>query len=350
MVRLHAQVCPARGRTRGLTRGQREAEVDGIWRFVAEAKKQGIYVDHLPLLVATAPTAARWGIPGQVRPGRRSTALLFFDATLQRGVPGPGPPPCSPGPILIPRSRSPGSRPWRSSRCRTRTASCSGPPMGLMKPVQQADRLALGSSRAWLEAEVRLAREGQARPGKGASKGGDKGGDDLAKPARSPSLGTSTPMTVPRKPGPAGRRAADQVAFYAARPSASSTTMIAAGSTARISAASQLINASNWRGGQPRPTLDGHRSAGRTRGLDVDRGEPLLQRRLARRGSTAGWRIEPGDTFTQTLGPCSIPRELLDQPQAGRRPPDDRHRRAPGCHAAGLPVRGAVPRLGLPSR
>ena len=83
MVRLHAQIAP-----KGV--GSRidefdEKEIDGIRRFVAEAKKQGIYTTISPYW-AHAKSAGLWGIEGY---GQGDLyGLLFFDEVLQEGYRG----------------------------------------------------------------------------------------------------------------------------------------------------------------------------------------------------------------------------------------------------------------------
>ena len=86
MVRLHAQICPV-GPDSRLT-DVNETEIDGIWRFVAEAKKQGIYVTISPYW-AHATDSAHWGIPGNDAAGPLY-GLLFFDETSPARLQGVG--------------------------------------------------------------------------------------------------------------------------------------------------------------------------------------------------------------------------------------------------------------------
>ena len=80
MVRLHAGIDP-KGPGSRIT-DINEKEIDHIWRFVAEAKKQGIYVTISPFY-ANGQDAARWGIEGYgIGP---LFGLLLFDETLQTG-------------------------------------------------------------------------------------------------------------------------------------------------------------------------------------------------------------------------------------------------------------------------
>lgn len=80
MVRVHAQLCVEKEGAR-LTDVD-ETVVDGIQRFVAEAKKQGIYVTISPYWSHTQKIPASWGLDtytGQSGP----EGLIFFESRLQ---------------------------------------------------------------------------------------------------------------------------------------------------------------------------------------------------------------------------------------------------------------------------
>ncbi len=81
MVRLHTQIAPD-GDAPGLT-DVNEKEIDGIQRFVAALKKQGIYSTISPYW-ANAKPATKWNIAGYT--GKADLwGLLFFDENLQTG-------------------------------------------------------------------------------------------------------------------------------------------------------------------------------------------------------------------------------------------------------------------------
>src|SRR5205823_6209951 len=56
-------------------------EIDGVWRFVAAARKEGIYTTISPYW-ATAQQAEAWGIEGYTG-ANGLWGLLFFNETLQ---------------------------------------------------------------------------------------------------------------------------------------------------------------------------------------------------------------------------------------------------------------------------
>src|SRR4051794_8803442 len=81
LVRLHTQLAPKEQGSR-ITEVDSK-EIDGIWRFVAAAKKQGIYTAISPYW-ANGKNTAGWGIEGYSGP-TDLWGLLFFDETLQGG-------------------------------------------------------------------------------------------------------------------------------------------------------------------------------------------------------------------------------------------------------------------------
>ena len=81
LVRLHTQIAP-KGQGSQVTDVDTK-EIDGIWRFVAAAKKEGIYTTISPYW-ANAKNVDGWGIEGYS--GTTDLwGLLFFDETLQGG-------------------------------------------------------------------------------------------------------------------------------------------------------------------------------------------------------------------------------------------------------------------------
>lgn len=288
MVRLHAQISPS-GPNSKLT-DINEKEIDGIWRFVAEAKKQGIYVTISPYW-ANSVDAGGWGIAGHDGPGAL-WGLLFFDETLQKGYkawatalyarPNPYtkiPLAADPSVAIIQVQNEDSLLFWTTQ---------------VMKPIQQA---ALGRQFAtWLVdkygslARASQAWDGSARPG-----------DDLA--AGKVALLDMYPLTLPRT-GKDGQRASDQFAFFA------ETQRRFYGEMARFYrtdlGCKQLINASNWRAASQVLMDDAERW---TYSINDVIAVNRYYNGGVHEGPNNGWRIDPGDKFTQTSALLN-PREL----------------------------------------
>lgn len=79
MVRIHAQLSPKEAKARSTDVD--EKELDGIFRYVAAAKDQGIYTTISPYW-AHSVEASSWGIEGYGGQGDLY-GLLFFDPTVQ---------------------------------------------------------------------------------------------------------------------------------------------------------------------------------------------------------------------------------------------------------------------------
>ena len=79
MVRIHSQIAP-KGRGSRITDVDEE-EINGIWRFVASAKAQGIYTTISPYWASSAEVTG-WGIEGYTG-STPLWGLLFFDEALQ---------------------------------------------------------------------------------------------------------------------------------------------------------------------------------------------------------------------------------------------------------------------------
>lgn len=80
MVRVHAQLCVEKEGAR--LADVDEKVVDGILRFVAEAKKQGIYVTISPYWSHTQKIPASWGLDGYTGQSGPE-GLIFFEPLLQ---------------------------------------------------------------------------------------------------------------------------------------------------------------------------------------------------------------------------------------------------------------------------
>jgi hypothetical protein len=292
MVRLHAQISSA-GPNSKLT-DVNEKEIDGIWRFVAEAKKQGIYVTISPYW-AHSTDPARWGIAGHDAPGAL-WGLLFFDETLQKGYkawatalyarPNPY--------TKIPLANDPSVA---IIQVQNEDSLLFWTTQGL-KPVQQA---ALAKKfAAWL-----VAKYGSLDAAKNAWSGASRPGDDF--PNGKVGLFDIYNLTIPQSGGNA-KRASDQFAFYAATQRRFYDEI---GKFYREElGCKSLLNASNWRSANQTMMDDAERWS--YSGLDaiaVNRyyngGQHL--------GPNNGWRIDPGDKFTQKsalLNPRELPTNL----------------------------------------
>jgi hypothetical protein len=288
MVRLHAQIC-SKGPNSKLTDVD-EKEIDGIWRFVAEAKKQGIYVTISPYW-ANSADATRWGIAGHDSPGAL-WGLLFFDETLQRGY-----------------------KAWATALYArpnpyTNIPLAQEPAVAIIQ-VQNEDSLLFWTSQGIKPAQqVALSKKfvawltekyGSLTAAKEAWGGPNRPGDDIA--GGKVALVDMYSMIL-QTPGQAGRRGADQFTFYAALQRRFYDEI---GKFYREElGCKQLLNASNWRSANQTLMDDAERWT--YSGLDA-----IAVNRYynggGHQGPNAGWRIEPGDKFTQHSALLS-PREL----------------------------------------
>ncbi len=277
LARLHAQVAP-KGPGSKLTDVD-EKEIDGIWRFVAEARKQGIYTTISPYW-ATGKDAAGWGLEGY---GQGDLwGLLFFDETLQKGYKA--------------WARALYARP----NPHTGTPLAKDPAVALIQ-VQNEDSLLFWTTQTLKPAaKARFAarfagwlakKYGSVADARKAWGVPDQPGDDPAQ-GRVGLLGIY-PMTI-RQSGGMARRVADEVAFHAETQRAFYASM------ARYYrddlGCGQLINASNWR------------TADQARMDDAERWTYAATDVIAANhyynggahvGPQSGWRVDPGDRFSQ---------------------------------------------------
>lgn len=287
MVRLHAQINPKDPNARATDVD--EKELDGIWRYVAAAKAQGIYLTISPWW-SHSGASPKLGIEGYTSGGLEG--LLFFEEAMQaaykawtralltRPNPYTGVPIADDPAVAILQVHNEDSLLWWS--------------VGSLKPGSKA-KLAAQFSR-WV-----VAKYGSSAAATRAWEGAPWAGDDSS--GGKFGLIDLWQLTQ-RQPGGFGRRVGDQLAFF--------------GQTQRrfyegIAAyfrdelhCHQLINASNWRTADD-VTLE-----------DVERwsyagSEVIAANRYynggIHLGPNAGWRIDPGDKFSQKAG-VSDPRAL----------------------------------------
>ena len=292
LVRLHTQIAP-KGTGNRISDVDTK-QIDGIWRFVAAARKQGIYTAISPYW-ANGKDAGSWGIASYS--GTTDLwGLLFFNKTLQAGYKG-----------------------WVRALY-TRTNPYTGitlaqdPGVALIQ-IQNEDSLLfwttqglkppqrelLGQSfAAWLTRKYRsLDAAKQAWAGAGHQ-------DDDFDHGRVGLL-SIWPMTQPQSGGMA-RRVSDELMFYAQTQREFYAEM--ANFYRQELGCRQLINASNWKTADPIRLDDVERwTYTATDVIAVNR----YYNGGAHQGSNSGWRIDPGDHFSQQsalLDPRSLPTNL----------------------------------------
>jgi hypothetical protein len=283
MVRLHTQIAPMKSKITDVN----EQQVDGIWRFVAAAKRQGIYVTISPYW-ASSKDATRWGIEGYGGPSEL-WGLLFFDETLQKGYkawatalyarPNPytGIPLAEDPSVAIIQIQNEDSLLFWTT--------------DTMKPVQRAK---LGQKFAeWL-----VKKYGSLEAAKKAWGGATNKDDNFAQ--GKVGLVIIYDLTLPNS----NQRAADQLEFYATHQRQFYAEM--AGFYRETLHCRQLINASNWKTASQTLLDDAERwSYTTTDVIAVNR----YYNGGVHMGPNEGWRIDPGDRFSQTSGLLN-PRDL----------------------------------------
>lgn len=290
MVRLHTQIAPESGPITGVN----EKEIDGIWRMVAAMKKEGIYVTISPYWASTKD-ASQWGIAGY-EAKTDLWGLLFFDETLQKGY-----------------------KTWVKALY-TRPNPYTGTPLArdpavAIIQVQNEDSLLFWTLQALKpEQKERLGlkfgqwlvkKYGSLDKAKQAWEGTGNEGDNFTKGV----VGISpTWMFTQEQIGGQAKRLHDELNFY---------SDLQRGFYADIAdyyhkalGCKQLINASNWYTADPIKLNDVERyTYTSTDVLAVNR----YYDGGVHTGPNSGWRIDPGDHFTQTsalLDPRALPTNL----------------------------------------
>jgi hypothetical protein len=291
MVRLHAQI-GADGDAPELM-DVNQKRIDGIWRAVAEFKKEGIYVTISPYWALDRP-ATRWGIEGYEQHADL-WGLLFFNEKLQKGYeawvtrlytpknPYTGIPLArDPGVAIIQIQNEDGMFFWT---------------MDAIRPEQK--RLLGRKFAAWLEAKY-----GSLKAASDAWDGVGAAGDDFA--AGDVGIMSVGQWTRPQH-GAMGRRLADQLKFFADTQRQFYARMVKF--YRQELGCRQLINASNWL------TADAEALNDVERYTDTAADVLAVNRYFTgvHVGKNTGWRIDPGDCFMNrpaVLNPGFLPTNL----------------------------------------
>jgi hypothetical protein len=292
LVRLHTQIASKQEGSRITDVDTKE--IDSIWRFVAAAKKEGIYTTISPYWAAEKAVNG-WGIEGYS--GITNLwGLLFFNEALQAGY-----------------------KEWvRALYARTNPHTgipLSQDPAVAIIQVQNEDSLLFWTTQAINPVQqVRLGRKfgewlvrkyGSLDEAKKAWSGVSKEGDDFAHGAVG--LFSIWPMTQPQAGGMA-KRVADELAFYAETQRAFYADIVAF--YRNTLGCRQLINACNWKSADPIRLEDAER-------WTYTVADVIAVNRYYNGGVHAGdgngWRIDPGHYFSQQsvlLNPRELPVNL----------------------------------------
>ncbi len=277
MVRLHAQITPKGPGSKPSEVD--EKEIDGIWRYVAAAKAQGIYTTISPYW-ANSVDAAKWKIEGYG--SGELYGLLFFEEALQAAYKG-----------------------WTKALL-TRKNPYTGVPLFnepavAILQIQNEDSLLFWTADQMKPpARAKLARKfaAWAVTKYGSVDSALKAWDNAKLPGDAPIEGRLALIDLyqlaQRQAGGSGRRAGDQLAFVAELQRSFYEGM-AAYFKGELGCR-QLINASNWR------TADDVRLDAAERwsysGVEVIAANRYYNGGV-HLGPNAGWRIDPGDKFSQ---------------------------------------------------
>lgn len=291
MVRLHTQIAPD-VQDAGIT-SVNQKEIDGIWRFVAALKKEGIYSTISPYW-ATGKKLNAWGIEGHT--GESDLwGVLFFNPKLQAGYKA-----------WVKALYSP-KNPY------TGIPLSQDPAVGLIQ-VQNEDSLFFWTTQGMKPQQLEIlgrkfgtwlvAKYGSLDKAKeawqGAGDGGDKFGEGVA------AILPTWQLTLEQSGGMAVR-VADQVQFMAE--TQHNFYRDIAQYYRKDLGCKQLINASNWITADPIKLNDIER-------WTYTANDVLAVNKYTggvHTGEANGWRIDPGHFFTdesRVLDPRELPTNL----------------------------------------
>mgnify|MGYP005841676211 CR=1 FL=1 len=294
MVRLHAHINPdVKARPDAAITDINEAERDWIWRTVAAMKKEGIYTTVSPYWPNTMQFNPEWGIPGGA--GLAAHALLFFDETMQRAYKSwMRALLAEPNPYTgIPLARDPALAIIQLQN----EDSLLFYTVNNLKGPQRDDFRARYS--AWVAAKYGSIEEALKAWGGNSVKGDDLAGGLLE-------FHDLWEMTQNRTGGFA-RRLADQLQFWTETQYAFHASMAAY--LKNELGGGQLVNATNWKSGDPVRLEDAER-------YSYTPTDVLAKNRYfsgVHNGPNRGWAIVNGDKFTSPsilLDPRAFPLNL----------------------------------------
>lgn len=291
MVRLHAQLSPKGPNSRASDVD--EKEIDGIWRYVAAAKGQGIYTTISPYW-ANAVDASKWGIDGYG--SGNLYGLLFFDERLQTAYKGWTK-------ALLTRKN-----PY------TGIPLCQEPAVAILQ-IQNEDSLLF-----WTVDQIKPPSRGKlnakftqwAIARHGSIEGAAKAWENAKFPGDDPKAGRLGMIDLwqmtQRQTGGMNRRVGDQLAFVAELQRKFYEEM--ASYFRNDLGCRQLINASNWRTADNARLDDAERWS--NAGVEVIAANRYYDGGV-HIGPNVGWRVDPGDKFSQTsalVNPRGMPFNL----------------------------------------
>jgi hypothetical protein len=287
LVRLHSDITPKKG---ARLEAADQREIDGIWRFVAAARKEGIYTTISPYWAMTKDVEG-WGIAGYSG-STELWSLLFFNEDLQRAY------------KAWVRALYAPANPY------TGISLARDPAVALIQ-VQNEDSLLFWTIQSVKPAQQALLsrkfadwlvkKYGSLERASAAWDSVQHEGDDFARGKAG--LFIIWHMTQPQAGG-MQRRLADQLQFYAETQRGFYADMV--DYYRNTLGCRQLLNASNWRTADPVRLEDVERwTYTATDVMAVNR----YYNGGAHIGENTGWQIAPGQYFSQQSALFS-PREL----------------------------------------
>jgi hypothetical protein len=291
MVRIHAQISSSRDGANLTDVSQKQ--IDGIWRAVAAFKREGIYVTISPYWATDRPVA-NWGIDGY--DGRSDLwGLLFFNPRLQQGY------------------KAWAAKLYAQKNPYTGIPLSQDPAVAIIE-VQNEDGLFFWTVDAIHPAQKQLlgrifgkwlaVKYGSLNSAWDAWDNISQTGDDFS--AGDVAILPIYQLTVPHRAGMA-RRLRDQLEFFAALERDFYTHMV--NFYRHDLGCRQLINGCNWLTADPVTLSDVERYCNTP--ADVMAVNKYFN--AVHVGKNVGWRIDPGDFFTDhpaVLNPWDLPTNL----------------------------------------